>query len=94
MICTICEAKGLRRCNFPLDKKFKSNYEDHMKQHEKPKITNVIVGAWYFVECGWGRTKAKSEGDILLDNGKIKFDWVTAQGFHFCSYDLEGTQIA
>ena len=36
-MCEICLKAGKRRASFPLDKKFKSNYEAHMKLHGKEK---------------------------------------------------------
>ena len=57
------------------------------------KLTYVIKGGWYIIECGWGKQKAKSEGHVLQDDGKIRYDWITAKGFRFHSFDLDKTEV-
>lgn len=34
-MCEACLKAGKRRASFPLDKKFKSNYYDHIKTHKE-----------------------------------------------------------
>lgn len=94
-ICTICEAKGIRRCNFPLDKKYKSNYEDHMKRHEPPKLTNVIRGKQYLITLEGLNIKLVSRGHIVHKDGSIQYNWNTADRPNdvFFTDSLDGIRV-
>ena len=91
-ICTVCEARGVRRCNFPLDKKYKSNYEDHMKRHEPPKLSYVVKGKEYLITLEGINIRLVSRGYTLHDNGSKQYYWNTKERPNdvFFTTDLEG----
>lgn len=95
MICTICEARGVRRCNFPEDKKYKSNYEDHMKRHEPSPLSYVIKGNTYLVTLDGINIRIISRGVIVHKNGTKQYNWNTKEKPNevFFTNDLDGIRL-